>query len=101
MILGGHLPWADLAPDVQTQFRGNLDPWTGPVDPEAQARALRDFQRRQDPRDVDPCGCFQTDCAECGARMADGHRPAKGHRRRWALRQDAAVQRAKEAYARG
>lgn len=92
--------WDDLTTEQQFRYAGNLDPWAGPVDPVAQARYLERTRRIQpDPRDRDVCGCWASDCAECGPRYADGERPPRGHRRRWALRQDAALQQAKERHA--
>lgn len=90
--------WDNLTDDQRRRYQGNLDPWAGPVDPEAQARYLRRHRATQDPRDADLCGCWASDCAECGPRRADGERPAKGATRRWALRQDAALQQAKERH---
>lgn len=89
--------WGDLTPDQQFRYAGNLDPWAGPVDPVARERQAR----RTPPqgRNEDPCGCWASDCAECGPRYADGGRPPKGHRRAWALRQDAALQQARERHA--
>lgn len=46
--------------------------------------------------DGDTCGCWMHDCDECGRRLADGERPAKGARRRAAIQHEAAMQRARE-----
>lgn len=86
--------WDDLTDDQRRRYQGNLDPWAGPVDPNARQPRVP-AQRGNE----DACGCWENDCAECGPRRADGQRPAKGQRRAWALRQDAALQQAKETYA--
>lgn len=48
--------------------------------------------------DGDVCGCWMRDCDECGRRIADGERPAKGERLRHARLSEAAMQRAREAH---
>jgi len=79
---------------------GNTDPWAGPVDPEAVERELQAWRRSQNTqaaqREQQPCGCWASDCAECGARCADGKRPPKGAVRAAALRNDALLQQARE-----
>lgn len=90
--------WEDLTTEQQFRYAGNLDPWAGPVDPVAQERYQRRAAAQRGPN-PDPCGCWASDCAECGPRHADGERPPRGHVRRWALRQDAALQQAKERHA--
>ena len=89
--------WENLTDEQRARYAGNLDPWAGPVDPEAHDHWAR-RQRQARPEPQESCGCWSLDCAECGPRHTDGQRPPKGHRRRWALRQDAALQRAKETW---
>lgn len=91
--------WEDLTTEQQFRYAGNLDPWAGPVDPVAQERYLTRARRQQRPEPGDGCGCWANDCAECGARRADGQRPRKGEVRARALRDDAALQQAKERHA--
>lgn len=78
---------------------GNLDPWVGPTDPDAEARALRLFHARQRPERQEACGCWAADCGECGPRRADGQRPPSGHVRLYALRQDARYLQARARHA--
>lgn len=92
--------WDELDDRLQQKWRGNTDPWAGPVDPAAVERELQAWRRRQSRvswREVaeNTCGCWAIDCAECGPRRADGQRPPAGHVRAWSLRQDAALQAAK------
>lgn len=87
--------WDNLTDDQRRRYAGNLDPWAGPVDPAAQEAALERSRCRRSERNPDPCGCWNNDCAECGPRLADGERPARGQVRAWALRQDATLQQAK------
>lgn len=84
--------WDDLTDDQRHRYAGNTDPWAGPVDPAAQARA--EARHRADVTSpaalrehahTDSCGCWRTDCAECGAKIADGRRPAPGVVRRYGL----------------
>lgn len=94
-------PWDQLTDAQRFRYAGNTDPWSGPVDPVAQERELERHRRsmarpsRQELED-NTCGCWRRDCADCGARIADGKRPAKGNQRAWSLRQDASLQQAKE-----
>ena len=64
---------------------GNLDPWAGPVDPDATAKWRERFraEAKRDARNQDPCGCWRGDCGECGAKLSDGKRPAQGQVRRF------------------
>lgn len=92
-------PWDQLTQAQRFRYAGNLDPWAGPVDPVAAERAAARTPRPGTREELaeNTCGCWSLDCAECGARAADGQRPPKGHRRAWALRQDAAHQQARQA----
>ena len=83
---------------AQDFIPGNIDPWAGPTDPDAVARYLRRARHQVHGEPGDACGCWSRDCAECGARLADGKRPRKGEVRASALRHDAMVQQAKEAW---
>lgn len=73
--------WDSLDERLQARWAGNLDPWAGPVDPDAQARELARFKRTRNPREAardhadSTCCCGMRDCAYCGAVRADGQRP--------------------------
>jgi hypothetical protein len=76
--------WNDLTADEQHRYRGNVDPWLGPIDPVAQDRWVNRWRREQaNRRNEDPCGCWRWDCDECGHRMADGQRPRRGQAAAW------------------
>lgn len=80
--------WDDLTADEQHRMRGNLDPWLGPVDPDAQARSLAEWRRQMGQASraevqANTCGCWMPDCDDCGHRMSDGKRPAKGQAAAW------------------
>lgn len=83
---------------TQPFIPGNIDPWAGPTDPEAVARYLRQARSQSRGEPGDECRCWANDCAECGPRRADGKRPRKGEVRASALRSDANLQQAKEAW---
>lgn len=76
--------WDTLDERLQRKWTGNLDPWRGPVDPDAQAAELARFKRTRNPREAradhadSTCACGMWDCAYCGARRADGHRVDAG-----------------------
>lgn len=83
-------PWDQLTTAQRFRYAGNLDPWAGPVDPVAAQRAADRLPQAH--RNPDPCGCYGSDCAECGPLLADGQRPPKGHAGRRALRLAADLQ---------
>ena len=83
--------WDDLTTDQRFRYAGNLDPWAGPVDPQAHDRwaarhqaGVSTWQARRE-QEADSCGCWRSDCAECMAKRADGLRPAPGVVRRFGL----------------
>lgn len=79
--------WDELTDREQSIWSGNTDPWAGPVDPVAYDRWLRrhraDVTGWRAIRENDTCGCWSSDCAECGARISDGQRPTEGAVRRF------------------
>lgn len=83
--------WDDLTTDQRFRYRGNTDPWAGPVDPDAYDRwkarhdaDVRSWPARREQEAV-ACGCWRLDCGECGPKAADGQRPAPGVQRRFGL----------------
>lgn len=79
--------WDALTDAERIRWAGNIDPWLGPIDPAAEERALTIWRRTRNAHaaaaEQVPCGCWASDCAECGPRRAGGQRPPKGQRRRY------------------
>lgn len=83
--------WDQLTTAQRFAYAGNLDPWAGPVDPKAHARwaklhraGVSTWQAEKEQAPVS-CGCWQADCAECGAKRSQGKRPVHGVVRRFGL----------------